>query len=200
MFNLKEAASDDLARHCADSAALMEGEDPVHFWGEMYPKVIAGSRSYIEEIGLEEAKARFQRGELNFPATIYEGGKRTMERYCEVYVYVALLDDPQLGELIALVRSRYQTRVSESQLYSYQGGNHVHNPPEERPADWEGRGVCYDRPDRTPYTAHDGDRLICVGTADRYGYAQARHLEYSQFETVEEALAALKAEMEGPHE
>lgn len=62
-----------VAQHCADSAAILAGDDPVRFWQTPgYAKVLAGSLSYIEEVGIEEAKARFQRGELNFPAAVYQ--------------------------------------------------------------------------------------------------------------------------------
>ena len=73
-----------------------------------------------------------------------------------------------------------------SSVYSYQGGEHASNPPEDRPKDWGGihEGIGDSR---------NGDTLLCVATKDRYGYASERNLTYKEVSSVDEAMEYLRS-------
>lgn len=66
-LNVDSLNEQELAQLCVDTAALHEGEDPQIFWGDSYGERLASSQKYINQIGLDEAKKRFKKGELNFP-------------------------------------------------------------------------------------------------------------------------------------
>ncbi len=82
-----------------------------------------------------------------------------------------------------------RVRVTVGVTANYQGGVHGPNPVADRPADWEGIGICREQ---TAYAAHNGDQLILVGgAADAYEYAKERGLAVRRYSTCEAALAAL---------
>lgn len=63
--NIEELDSTELAKFVVDSAAVLQNEDPSRFWGDQYGAEIDKTKAYIESIGLEEARKRFNEKKLN---------------------------------------------------------------------------------------------------------------------------------------
>ncbi|MFX0202144.1 MAG: hypothetical protein ACFFCW_39030 [Candidatus Hodarchaeota archaeon] len=107
--------------------------------------------------------------------------------FLEIYVDQQGGFDPEKVKQVAKIASgRFEgVRLVWSSVYSYQGGNHGPNPPAERPPDWAGETVGIG-------DARDGDYLLCIGTEDRYHYADERGLIYKKVDTLEEALTYLE--------
>lgn len=85
-----------------------------------------------------------------------------------------------------LLEKGYLVHIVETPVYSYQGGAHVpYRSPDSRPTDWDG----------TPYGE---DILVCVGTADRYGYVAEQRLRYVEItKPSEKAVRELMSILEG---
>ena len=112
----------------------------------------------------------------------------------ELYVDHLLRNDPHIKEIqLTLKKKKFVVRMNFSAVFSYQGGRHGSNPP-PHPDDWEGESSWgpSDAERHTPYSAHDGDLLVCIRTADRYGYSQERNLILKEFKSSEEALKWVK--------
>jgi len=101
-------------------------------------------------------------------------------------------EDPGLPDLKrTLEAAGFLVRVVRVHLYSYQGGEH-NSFTEPHPLDWSGESTDHDHGDGK-FAARDRDLLVCVASADRYGYKKDRNLALIEKSTAAEAVEYFNA-------